>query len=211
MATGDKLDASIGIKELFLAENAGGEVLSLLAVNHGARSTFAMKGSAGAGMMADAGARPHVVHGPYHRFTRSENLADDFKRKHALVDPMQMDEVGLFELWQAGDVVTCIGNIYTKEPFASEVAVNPDNDTFPHEFPYLFPATAKGYGRDAVSLLIAHQHFGLDAMAFQRFGQSACCDGSPSGTFGGVDNQYSHSYLICSVDTGCKGNQNPVR
>ena len=49
------------------------------------------------GMVADAGARPHVVHGPYHRLAGQEYFPDILQGKHALIDPMQVDDICLFE------------------------------------------------------------------------------------------------------------------
>ena len=49
------------------------------------------------GMVADTGTWPHVVHGPYHRLAGLEYFPEVFQREHSLVDPMQVDDIRLFE------------------------------------------------------------------------------------------------------------------
>ena len=88
-----------------------------------------------AGMMADAGAGPHVVHGPYDGLSRSENLSEVIEREHSLIHPMQMDDIGLLEFGQGGDVRSGVGYIYRKEVMLLEVVGFPDDYTFPNELP----------------------------------------------------------------------------
>ena len=67
--------------------------------------------------MTDGCGRPDVVHGPYDGFAASQDLMDATQRKHALIDPVQMDDVGLLELRQTGDVRTGIGKVDLKQMF----------------------------------------------------------------------------------------------
>ena len=53
-----------------------------------------------AGMVTDASAGPHVVHGPDDGLARGENLLDVLQREHPLVYPVQMDDVCLLEFGQ---------------------------------------------------------------------------------------------------------------
>ena len=50
------------------------------------------------GMVTNAGTRPHVMHGPYYRLTGQEYFPEILQGEHALVDPMQVDDIRLFEL-----------------------------------------------------------------------------------------------------------------
>ena len=95
--------------------------------------------SAFACIMADAGAGPHIVHGPYYRFAGSQNLADGVERQHPLVDPVQMDDICLLKFGKRSDVRTGIGDIYGEEIILLETVGFPDDDAFPHEFPYVQP------------------------------------------------------------------------
>ena len=68
--------------------------------------------------MADGGGRPRVVHGPHHGFPAVEHLLDALEREHALVDPMQVNDIGLLELPQPGDVEARVGDVDLKEVLA---------------------------------------------------------------------------------------------
>ena len=91
-------------------------------------------------IMADAGAGPHIVHGPYYRFAGSQNLADGVERQHPLVDPVQMDDICLLKFGKRSDVRAGIGDIYGEEIILLETVGFPDDDAFPHKFPYMQPA-----------------------------------------------------------------------
>ena len=64
-----EIDVPSLIQLLLLAESPVGEVFSAaVAVDERTVATLLLIAGALAGMVADAGARPHVVHGPYHGF-----------------------------------------------------------------------------------------------------------------------------------------------
>ena len=79
MTAGHEVDAPSAIKLLLLVEDAGREVVLLLAIDHGAVAALALKGRTAAGMVTDACAGPHIVHGPYNRFARVKDFADSFE------------------------------------------------------------------------------------------------------------------------------------
>lgn len=139
-----------------------------------------------AGMMADAGTGPHVVHGPYHGFARGENLFDVLQREHALVDPVQVNDVRLLEFGQRSNVRACIGYIYGEDILPFEVVGNQNDDAFPHEFPYHPPVLVQRHDGDLVGLFISYQQLGFDAMILKGFHQSAGCYGCSTDTFGCV-------------------------
>ena len=58
-----------------------------------------------ASMVTDAGAGPHVVHGPDDGLARGENLLDVLQREHPLVYPVQMDDVCC---WNSGSEVMSV-------------------------------------------------------------------------------------------------------
>ena len=64
-----EVDVSSFVQVLFLVESPVGEVfLAAIAIDEGAVMTFLLIADTFAGMVADASAGPHVVHGPYDRF-----------------------------------------------------------------------------------------------------------------------------------------------
>ena len=68
-AAGDEVDVTVAIQCLLFVEDAVGKVtFASASVDEGAVVAFLLVVGALAGMVADAGARPHIVHGPYHGF-----------------------------------------------------------------------------------------------------------------------------------------------
>ena len=68
--------------------------------------------------MTDCRSRPDIVHRPDHGFTASQDLLDAVQRKHALIDPVQMNDVCLLKLPQFGDIGACAGDVDIKEMLA---------------------------------------------------------------------------------------------
>lgn len=62
-------------------------------------------------IVANAGAGPKVVERPHDRFARVENATYVSERQKTLIDPMQVDDVGLLESFRVGNVGSCIGGI----------------------------------------------------------------------------------------------------
>ena len=160
-------------------------------------------------MVADARAGPHVVHCPYHGLARGQYLFDILQGEHALVDPVQVDDVGLAEFGQGGDVRPRVGNVYGKEVVLLEAVGFPDDDAFPYELPHHPPVAAQGHDRDVVGLLVAHQQLGLDAVVLQGFCQAAGGYGGSADSFGCIDKQDSH-FVEWSVVKQRIDNEMPV-
>ena len=60
--------------------------------------------------MADGGTFPHVVHRPDNRFAGGDDLLNIVQGQHALIDPMQVNDICLFEKRKPGDIEPRIGN-----------------------------------------------------------------------------------------------------
>ena len=120
-------------------------------------------------MMANAGAGPHIVHGPHDGFARCQDFLDIFQGEHTLVYPVEVDDVGLLKLRQGGDVAAGIGYVDGKKVTLLEVVGLPDDDTFPYEFPHQAPVLLESHHGDLFGLLVAHQHLGFDAAILERF------------------------------------------
>ena len=66
-------------------------------------------------VVADAGDGPHIVHGPYNGLARQEDFPKVFQREQALIDPMQVNDIGLAEFGQRSDVGACVGDVHGEE------------------------------------------------------------------------------------------------
>ena len=71
--------------------------------------------------VTDGSGRPDVVHGPYHTLAAKQYLADVLQRQHALIDPVQMDNVGFLEFRQVGDVCATVGYVDIEQMVALQV------------------------------------------------------------------------------------------
>ena len=142
--------------------------------------------------VTDGRGRPDVVHSPNHGFAGLQNLTDALQRQHALVHPVQVDDVSLLELRQLGDVRAAIGNVDLEEMLAAQVQACPDNKTFPEEVPPAGTLSAQGTDRQTVALLVAYQHLRLGTVVVQRLHQPARCHGSTPRPLARIDNQYPH-------------------
>lgn len=135
-----EIDVPSLIQLLLLAESPVGEVFSAaVAVDERTVATLLLIAGALAGMVADAGTRPHVVHGPYHGFARCKDFLDVLQRQHSLVYPVEMNDIRLLELRKRGNIRTCIGDVHGKDILLFEAVGFPYDDTLPYEFPYHAP------------------------------------------------------------------------
>ena len=145
-----------------------------------------------AGMVADAGAGPHVVHRPYDRFARLQYLADVLQRQHALIYPMQVDDVRLLEFGQGGDVRACVGYVDGKQVMLLETVGAPYHNAFPNESPHHAPIVLQGHNGNLLRLFVTNQQFGFYAVILQGIHQAAGGYGGAAHAFGGIYQQDSH-------------------
>ena len=105
------------------------------------RAVFALAGIflAFTCIVAYASEGPHVVHGPHNGFSGVNDEANILQREHALINPMQMDDVCLGKFGQCRYVGSCVGYIYIEKMVLLEVVGLPDDDAFPDELPYFPP------------------------------------------------------------------------
>ena len=111
-----KTDISVRIKRLLAPPHLVGQVVLRTAI--GQQRTVGASGlvcQTSAGVMTDARSRPHVVHCPHHRLTAFQYFPYVSERKHALVYPVQMDNVSPLKLRQRRYVGAAIGNVYLKK------------------------------------------------------------------------------------------------
>ena len=145
--------------------------------------------------MTDGCSRPDVVHGPDDGFAAPQYLPDILEREHALIDPVQVDDIGFFELPETGDVCAGVGDIHLEEMLPREMQTAENDKPLPKEMPSQQGRTRQLCHRQTIRLLITHQHLSLDTVVVQRLHQTA---GSYSGTTRSltrVYNQYSHPLI----------------
>ena len=79
------------------------------------------------------------MQGHHHRLATGKNALKIIERQESLVDPMQMDDIGLLELVHRGDVGARIGDIHLKDSLLAQVVGQPDDATLPQEVGLEFP------------------------------------------------------------------------
>ena len=194
LATAHKGDIGIGIHTTFAVENLPRDVFLYSSTNEWAIAALVAIVEAVATIVADTREVPLVVHGHHNLLTRTKNLVDIVEREETLVHPMQMDHVGLLELWHSGDVGACIGDINLEEVLATETIGKEDDTTLPKEVEGE-PPTLLFYGhhRNLVGLTVAHNHLGADSVLLQCLHQAVGCDGRTAYFLRCVDDNYFHS------------------
>ena len=163
-------------------------------------------GFAAKGVVADARSRPQVVHGPHHRLAAGKNLANRTQRQQPLIDPRQMDDVGLLKLGKTRDVDADIGQVELKELLPAEMKMPEQAPTLPKEVPPSEPRTGRLHHGDVVGHLVAHKHLGLHAIIVERVEQAAGGQGGPTCLLTCVDNQYAHTCMDVFCRDSANGN-----
>ena len=111
--------------------------------------------------------RPQVVQCPYHRLARRQYLAYHRQRQHTLINPREMDDIGLLEHRQTGDVGTAAAEINLPQVVALYMQTEQHGKPFIQEMPSLQPsakamaATAGVVDTDNIYVLLgllAHKH-----------------------------------------------------
>ena len=75
------------------------------------------------GIMTYSGEGPHVVQCPDYGLTCSDDSLYRIERKHTVIYPMQVDYIGLLELWQIGDIPSRAPKVDGVNTVATEVGV----------------------------------------------------------------------------------------
>ena len=86
---------------------------------------------------------------------RVEYLADILQREHALVDPVQMDDVCLLEFGQLCDVGARVGGVYLPQMAAVQPQMEIYRQSFPQEIEVVAPRLGQTAHRDVLCLLVA--------------------------------------------------------
>ena len=154
-------------------------------------ATFLIAGAV-LSIVADAGIGPLVVQGPHDTLAAPDNLFQVTEGEKALVNPMQVDDVGPLKLVGLGNVRTGIGQTHRPQVLHAETVVHPQHGTLPYEVPFLAETMGQGHHGEAVGLLVANEHPGLDAMVIEGFEQAAGRNGSTTRLLGGIYDENIH-------------------
>ena len=120
-----------------------------------------------------------------------QDAGDAVQRQHALVYPVQVDDVCLLELLGAGDVDAHIGNVCLPQTRPPESAAWQDGQAF-QELRYLvaYPANRNGVG-----LLVAHHELRLHAVGIESIQKTTGCNGTSTATFTCTYEQHLHAFF----------------
>ena len=89
--------------------------------------------------MTNSSTFPHIMHCPYNRFPGSNYFFYTMKRKHSLINPVQMDDIRLLEHWQVGDAKTAVSDGNSEEILPAEEIIYPNDKSLPNESTFLLP------------------------------------------------------------------------
>ena len=188
-----KADVALRHPLRLLPEHFPGKVVGTpLPVELGTVEAAGLIACAVVGIVADAREGPHVVHCPHDGFARSGYLAELLEREHALVHPVQVDDVRLLEFRQLRDVDARVGDVHLEQVVPLEAVGFPDDEAFPDEAPHVEPRGGQLHDIRGVGLPVAHEHLYLYAAVLQCFHQATCRNRRTARLFRGVDDKYSH-------------------
>ena len=138
-------------------------------------------------IVTHSGERPHIVHCPYDRFARSDYLLYCRERKHAVIDPMQVYDIGLLEFGEFSDAASSTTKVYGIDAVTAKVSVPCHRHTFPQHGQAVQKTALSQHRGELLSALAAHQHLGLDAIVLQGFGKAIGCNGRSALSLSGID------------------------
>lgn len=137
--------------------------------------------------MTHAGEGPHVVHGPHHPLARTDNAFHVAERKHALIHPMEMNDIGTAELRQLRDVSPKTSVVDIEKPVPRKAVGQKYLQPFRRKPEALEKPVRKRRHPRTVGLPVAHEEMGLNVVAAEGTQQTTGGNGRPAHSFGGVD------------------------
>ena len=201
MAASHKVDALVFDHTTLLLPYRGGEIVART-TSRQEPTMVALTGEVTTAQrdMTDGRGWPDIVHRPHHRLAATQYLTDATQGEHTLIDPVEVDDVGLLEFTQAGDVGTRIGNIHLKEMSALKAEPTEDDQPLPKKAPAIHGRLRKTDHRQGVGILIAHQHLGLDTIINKCHHQTVCSYSCPTRPVACIDDQYSHTAKVVKTE-----------
>ena len=86
-------------------------------------------------MMTDGCAGPHVMHGPHHGLAAAQDAGELMEGEHALVDPVQMNDVCGLELGKLCDIRSTTCNIHFPQSPCMQTVGQENAKPLPEEKP----------------------------------------------------------------------------
>ena len=112
--------------------------------------TTTLKRLAATRIMTYTSNRPRIVQSPNNCFLTLDDFTNRRQRKHALINPRKVNNVGFLKLWKLRNIVAYVGNINIKKVFAGEVKTTENAPSFPKKTKSLPHASAQTNHRYAV-------------------------------------------------------------
>lgn len=159
-------------------------------------TTLGLKVPALQRQMTNSRCRPYVVHRPHNWFACIQNLANTLQRQHALIDPVQMNDVCLPEFRQLRNIGSAVGYIHFKQVPPAEVQPCPYHQSFPQKTHLHASLCWQLSHCQPVCFFVTHQHLRFHTMVVQCLNQSSCRYRSTACSFTCIDYEYSHAAKV---------------
>mgnify|MGYP007069845091 CR=1 FL=1 len=143
---------------------------------------------------------PKVVHSPYNGLAAINDSSDAFQRKHALINPMQVDDISFPKRWKFRDVRSGIGDVYLEQSLSLKTKMEEYRESFPKE------VQSMAFGRrqfryvGIAGLAFAHQHAGFCTVAVQCFHQPMSGQCGSATLLCCTDDKYTHHDDMFLID-----------
>ncbi len=164
----------------------------------GAEAAGGLPAGAGAGVVADAGEVPHVVHGPDDGLAEAQELAHAFEREHALVDPVEADYVGFAHERMAVQGEAVGGGVNLEEVGAVQTVGEEYFQPLGEEWALYGGGGGGEVDERGVVALFGDEHAGIDAEVAQGIHEAAADYGCASGGVGFVYDDDFHMIFLFS-------------
>ena len=151
--------------------------------------------------MAYPGEGPHIVHCPDDRLAAVDDLFQSVKGYKTLVDPVEMDDVGLAELPGPCYVDAGIGYVHIEKVVTAETVGGPDGCPFPQEAPLLADRAAHGNNTFAAAFEVADHHPGVDTFAAEGLEYASAGYRGATGCLGSIYKQDVHCSTLSYEDS----------
>ena len=147
-------------------------------------------------VVADSSIGPLVMQRPHNPLAALEDSVQLVQGEETLIDPMQMDDIGLKKGRMAGDVCAGIGYVHIPQHASAHTVVQPYHKPFPHELQPQGGRLGQGCHAHVRSGTIAHQHAGIRPVGTQSIHQAQRRNGRSTSRGTRIYNQHFHLHSV---------------
>ncbi len=162
----------------------------------GATLADAFIGVAFIGVMAHAGAVPHVVHGPYHSFAHSHQFLERAHRHHTLVNPVEDNHIGGLGPRVPGQVQAVRGIVNLEQCAAVETVAHEDVGALGKEVVSVAPLRPHSLHMRVGTVAVNHKHACAHALLVKGAHESGRCYCRTAQMVAPIYQQNVHCYLV---------------